>query len=452
MFDRMKSEMGMNNIVVKFANGFFQSTNNGILPLISTITQDEFLNQFRYQSIVTNEIMAERNKVNMVSFENLVGICYVQNTDNISLEEKKLIAKKLDTYDFVEYAYVENIETMKLLSKNQTSDQEKFTQLSLNDTPSFLHLQGYKDGITSTHIGIDAEYAWSIGITGQGIKIADIDGGFNYNHVNLKRESFVNVVNDPDWYKDEHATAVTGVMYANNVGFGVKGMVHGADRFYGISYYPHGKAGGILKGLSLLEAGDVFIYELQTKNDSRDRFIPSDYERAVWDVTNEGLKKGIIILMAAGNGDENLDLDIYSEYRNRPDNGVIRVGAGDKFQKKASFSTYGSMVHVQGWGTWNVVTTGYNGLYNDFHNNNYTKTFSGTSSATPIAASAAVAVQSWYKEQTGKVLTPHEMRALLIDTGTHQQHKDAEEKEHIGPIPNVRNAINELSRRMALLK
>lgn len=143
----------------------------------------------------------------------------------------------------------------------------------------------------------------------------------------------------------------------------------------------------------------------QVEHAAPQNYVPADFNHAVWDVTQEALKAGIIIMMAAGNGNENLDLDIYSEYRNRIDNGVIRVGGGDRSCRNINISTYGSMIHVQGW-VESVTTTGYGYLYNGGPNNNYTKEFNGTSSATPIAASAAVAIQSWYKQQTGHVLTP----------------------------------------------
>lgn len=166
-------------------------------------------------------------------------------------------------------------------------------------------------------------------------------------------------------------------------------MVHGADAYYFVSETPDGRAGGIAKGLTLLNIGDVFVYEMQTGGVSNE-YVPVDYNKAaVWDVTREALKAGILVVAAAGNGNVNLDDEVYDEYRNRPDNGIIRVGAGDEHLKKANFSTYGSMIHLQGWGTWNVVF-------------------------------AVVAVQSWYKEQTGKLLSPLGMRELLIETGMPQ--------------------------------
>ncbi|HGJ5875616.1 MAG TPA: hypothetical protein ACHBX0_03435 [Arsenophonus sp.] len=55
-----------------------------------------------------------------------------------------------------------------------------------------------------------------IGITGQGIHYADIEGGFDFNHVNLRRKSFINL--SPEYpLKNEHGTVVAGIMYAKNM-------------------------------------------------------------------------------------------------------------------------------------------------------------------------------------------------------------------------------------------
>ncbi|WGL99855.1 S8 family serine peptidase (plasmid) [Arsenophonus sp. aPb] len=438
--------MEKHNIVIKFNREVIRSRNNQELILKSVATQDNFLTQFNFKSIVTDEMLLPQNRINTVNFENLAGICYVQNTDNMSLEEKESLAQKISTYDFVEYAYVEKLAPMELPYNPQVNNKEPLINKTVHNTPNFTHLQEYKSGVTSTHIGIDMEYAWSLGIAGQGISIADIEWGFNFDHINLKRHNFVDYVPTTNPLNNEHGTAVAGVMYAKDINFGVKGMVHDAESFYGISEISYGRAAGISLGLRALRAGDIFVYEMQTGGITG-KYVPADFDYAVWDVTQEALNAGIIVIGAAGNGSENLDQDIYYEYRNRPDRGVIRVGAGDELLKKANFSTYGSMVHVQGWGG-NVVTTGYDGLYNGGPNNNYTNGFNGTSSATPIVASAAVAIQSWYKQQTGQVLTPREMRALLIETGTPQNINVSEGNEHIGPLPNVRSAITEMRRRL----
>lgn len=84
----------------------------------------------------------------------------------------------------------------------------------------------------------------------------------------MKRDNFIPLVVSDDDDDDEinHGTAVAGVMYAKDLGFGVKGMVHDADALYGISVKPYDAAGGIIRGLQHLRAGDIFIYELSIQS------------------------------------------------------------------------------------------------------------------------------------------------------------------------------------------
>ena len=64
-----------------------------------------------------------------------------------------------------------------------------------------------------------------------------------------------------------------------------------------------------------------------------------------------------------------------------------------------------------------VKTAGCGDLFGD-DNHTYTANFSGTSSASALVAGAAAVIQSWYKDHTNSVLTPIQMRDLLIRTGT----------------------------------
>ncbi|MGN6027393.1 S8 family serine peptidase [Proteus mirabilis] len=114
----------------------------------------------------------------------------------------------------------------------------------------------------------------------------------------------------------------------------------------------------------------------------------------------------------------------------------MRVGAGSPYTlNRLPFSTHGSPIHVQAWGE-DVTTAGYGDLFHGDGNNKYTANFSGTSSACALVAGAAAVIQSWYKDKTNTVLTPIEMRELLIKTGTYPSLN-----EKIGPLPNVNNAI-----------
>lgn len=355
------------------------------------------------------------------------GLLYVKEAPSMTPEKVLALANEFEQLDIVEYAAMEPV-----------------TPPPPPATPDFTSYQTYKldvDNSAPGIRGINIQYAWSIGVTGQGIKIADIEWGYNKNHEDLVTTTCVEILPPPDDQYKDHGTAVAGVLMSKNNTFGMTGMVYGADACYIVSERNQGRPNGIAAGLAKLGAGDVFLYEMQTGGQNG-QYVPADFNQAVWDMTKKATDLGVIVVAAAGNGNQNLDDAYYASYRARGDNGAITVGAGTKVNRnKASFSTYGSTVHVQGWGDWSVASTGYTSLYNGGANAGYTRDFSGTSSATPIVASAVVAIQSWYKARTGKVIAPRTMRAVLIRTGIPQGTGG-----HIGPLPNIKAAIEDLTR------
>src|SRR5690606_18534448 len=166
---------------------------------------------------------------------------------------------------------------------------------------------------------------------------------------------------------------------------------------------------------------------------------------------------GMVVVMAAGNGGQNLDAPIFSTgngghwpFLPENDSGAIIVGAGvagpgfgvGTPRARLSFSTYGSRVNLQGWGQ-SVWTTGYGGAYDDEGPSLYfTSSFSGTSSASPIVAGACALVQSVYKARNdGATLTSRQMRDLLVSTGLPQQDGSFPASQNIGPLPNVAAAV-----------
>ncbi|HGJ5874148.1 MAG TPA: S8 family serine peptidase [Arsenophonus apicola] len=431
--------MKKDKIIIKFNQNVIAYRKNNNLLLKPLALQNNLFNQLGYIAVVPDEILQTQGQISNINFSSLSGMFYIKGSESLTVNEKQQLLTQLNGYDFIEYAELE-------CTRLASSILSRSEQLNDIETPDFTKKQEYKLGAGQFWTGIDMEYAWSLGVTGKGIRIADIEAAFNYQHINLQRDSFIPLVvsDDVNELEINHGTAVAGVMYAKELGFGVKGMVHGADALYGISVKPYDAAGGIVRGLQHLRAGDIFIYELsiQSRADDDTTQVPADFCQSVWDITKAATDAGIIIIAAAGNGGENLDDDFYAPYRARGDNGAIRVGAGSKNQICRAFSTYGkTMIHVQAWGD-SVVTTGFGTLYDGGPNNNYANNFDGTSAATPIVASAAIAIQSWYKQQTGRVLTPKEMRSLLIETGTPQ--RPGFINNHIGPLPNVRNAINVL--------
>ncbi|MCM3904970.1 MAG: S8 family serine peptidase [Pyrinomonadaceae bacterium] len=202
-------------------------------------------------------------------------------------------------------------------------------------------------------------------------------------------------------------------------------------------------------------AGDVILIEQQATvcGLATTNYGPNEWLSSVFDAIQVAVAQGIVVIEAAGNGGVNLDQAACDGRFDRTvrDSGAIIVGAGyppssGVDRQRIEFSTFGSRVDLQGWGR-DVATTGYGNLYQnpdaptnpDFW---YTGIFSGTSSASPIAAGAAANVQGIAFDQSGIPLTPLQIRTLLVQTGSPQLGNTA---EHIGPRPDLRQAIAQLT-------
>jgi serine protease len=332
-------------------------------------------------------------------------------------------------------------------------------------TPSFESYQGY---LGAAPHGIDAPAAWRRGVRGQAVWFADIEGGWNSKHEDLPGERITHVggryINDPHWRA--HGTAVLGEVVGLDNGKGVVGIAPAVERVFTSSIGGIPTAEAIDNAAEALRPGDVLLIELQGGG-PRGRFLPMEYWDDNFDAIQAATLRGVVVIEAAGNGAENLDHRAYGGKltRGNRDSGAIMVGAGgpprEGFVDRArlDFSNYGSRVDVQGWGR-KVATVDYGDLqscagpemeragftpargndaaYTDRH---YTGEFAGTSSASPIVAGAAILVQS-YAKQRGRVLTPHEIRDLLVETGTPQTSDPA---KHIGPRPDLARALPRLS-------
>ena len=308
-----------------------------------------------------------------------------------------------------------------------------------NITPDFTQYQQYlnmpEKTININKInGLGISEAWKQEAYGQGIQVADIEWDFNLSHHDLSTDNITPLLpfNEKTSQAD-HGTAVAGLIMGKKDGKGITGLAYKLDMFYAISELTCGRIDAIIASKRILHAGDIVLYEMQTICEHQ-AYVPADYEMHIWEATRALTDAGIIVIMAAGNG--GVDLPAYESYRQRHDNNSIRVGAGSPYTlNRLPFSTHGSPIHVQAWGE-DVATAGYGDLFRSDDNHTYTANFSGTSSASALVAGAAAVIQSWYKDHTNSVLTPIQMRDLLIRTGTFPLLNDK-----IGPLPNVNNAI-----------
>ena len=311
-------------------------------------------------------------------------------------------------------------------------------------TSNYFDRQGYHNGPA----GLNMAAAWAHpGGRGEGITIADAEFGYRADH-----EDHCAVVPEPGqtmhptvislgWH--DHGTAVLGELVGGDNGYGVTGLVPDADAMFFFEWTLEGqrRVAAVTAAVAAVGAGDIVLLEMQTSGPGGG-FAPAELNPSVWLVTRLGVDRGVVVVAAAGNGNQDLDSAPYAEYRGRGDSGAIIVGAGrsDTSRDKLGFSTFGSRVNVHGWGE-NVFTAGYGSftIVGGDMNQSYTSTFSGTSSASPFVASAAASLQGIYQAATGEPMDPADLRQLLIDTG-----KPQGSGGHIGPYPDMATAVETL--------
>lgn len=313
-------------------------------------------------------------------------------------------------------------------------------------TPDLSGNQGY----AGPDPGIDAEAAWALGLSGAGVRLADCEYGWNPDHEDLVDAGLVlepGQTIHPSVYAngwDSHGTAVAGETTAVANAYGCTGLAHGSPLYVYTEWSVEQglrRLTSISNAISDSAAGDVVLLEMQTTGPGGG-YGPAELDPAIHAVVSAGTAAGVVVVGAAGNGNQDLDSGAYATYMGWGDSGAILVGAGtdSSSHSKLSFSTYGSRVNVQGWGT-SVFSLGYGDFaqYGGDKDQRYTAFFSGTSSASPIVASACCLLQERAKQVHGAPLDPLLLRQLLIDTGRPQGSGG-----HIGPLPDLAAAIADL--------
>lgn len=330
---------------------------------------------------------------------------------------------------------------------------------------NFEPSQGY---LHSAPNGIGAMEVWDQpGAKGERITICDIEGAWNLTHEDLPAGIAAlggTMIDDIGWR--DHGTAVLGEMVAQPNAFGAVGISHKAKAVVHSAVIggAFNAAAAITNAAAALKAGDVILIELHAPSPVTGKFIAMQYWSDIFSAIVAATAKGITVVEAAGNGNEDFDQAIYNGTGLQKDSGAIVVGAGippTNFfdiqgfgaakpgyssigvpRSRIFFSNYGKIVNVQAWG-WHVTTLGYGDAQGGASENNwYTLRFSGTSSASPIVTGAVAAIQGRAKAAKGAPLSPDKVRQLLIKTGTPQQAgPGVPVSQKIGPQPNLKKAI-----------
>jgi hypothetical protein len=318
--------------------------------------------------------------------------------------------------------------------------------------------------------GIGAEEVWSLaGARGKGVTICDIEGNWNRRHEDLPAGIPLlggTVINDLGWRN--HGTAVLGEMVSISDDRGCVGISHQAKAAVhsAVINGVFNAAGAISNATSQLTAGDVILIELQATGPNG-KYVAMQFWSDIFTAIKVAVEKGITVVEAAGNGDENFDLASFNNTGLQKDSGAIIVGAGvpptnhvdfagfgagipsyaplGVPRSRIFFSNYGKIVNVQAWG-WHVTTLGYGDAQGGVSENTwYTLRFSGTSSASPIVTGSVACLQGRAKAKNGAPLTPQKVRDILMSTGTPQQAGPGVPlTQNIGPQPNLVEAMKKV--------
>jgi subtilisin family serine protease len=331
-------------------------------------------------------------------------------------------------------------------------------------TRLFEPAQGY---LYSAPDGIGAADVWGLaGAKGKGVTICDIEGAWNTKHEDLPAGIPLiggTMLADLGWRN--HGTAVLGEMISVADHKGCVGISHEAKAVVHSAFIGgvFNLAQALTNATAQLKKGDVILIELQATGPNG-KYVAMQYWSDIFSAIVAATAKGITVVEAAGNGDENFDLPIFNNTGLQKDSGAIVVGAGipptnfldfdgdggfgAAYQKlgvprsRIWFSNYGKIVNVHGWG-WHVTTLAYGDLQGDASENKwYTLRFSGTSSASPIVTGAVACLQGRAKAKNGAPMSPAKVRKILMATGTPQvPGPGVPLAQRIGPLPNLARAM-----------
>ena len=133
-------------------------------------------------------------------------------------------------------------------------------------TPDFMVNQTY----IGPNPGLNMQYAWDLGLKGEGIRVRDVEYGFNKNHEDLNEVNAflapnMTIAEDALTYS-QHGTAVVGIIIAGNDGYGMTGLAHEASE---VILFPewqeigYNRINAVNQSIQNSTAGDVIMYEMQ---------------------------------------------------------------------------------------------------------------------------------------------------------------------------------------------
>jgi hypothetical protein len=261
--------------------------------------------------------------------------------------------------------------------------------------------------------GVDAIYAWGVaGGAGDGIRVADIEGGWRLDHEELIAAR-INRLSVFGSRNVDHGTACAGIVVASDNGVGTVGIVPNAglelitdDRGGAVS----GTAVAILIAAAHLGPGDVLLLEVANPfRPGNEPEVLVEFEPAIQTAIGIATARDITVIEPAGNGGVDLDAFPFLAHT-RPGSptfsGAIVVGAAElNFAINTwsrTFSSFGSRV--------DCFAAGRSIRAPSAAGTNTYQLFGGTSGASAIIAGAAASLQGMTRAANRAPLPPADVR------------------------------------------
>ena len=301
------------------------------------------------------------------------------------------------------------------------------------ETKNDLNIQGQNDGLNWGPNLIQAPALWEQGINGDGIIVGVVDGMVDVSHQQLRTNILVNTkeipnngidddgngfiddymgvqinseVNDPS--KNRHGSHVSGTIVADPAAGPVEGIAPKAKVIPAqfIANDGGGSIGDAIIGMNYVVSRGAKIINLSWGAGPCNE-IPA-LKAALQQISD----KGVLIVTAAGNGDDfgvGLNVDINPTYPSAYNFlNQLNVAATTFDDYMISFSNYGSRtVHVAAPGV-NIYST---------TPGNKVEPMSGTSMAAPMTSGSAALIWSAFPKATANQVKQAIMRSVDIIPG-----------------------------------
>lgn len=374
------------NVLSKYSQGIKR---NGVGFEIARVHSTEhvvkkYLDKNPKRSAIAPEELEEEAVNNLENkYEKALYLDYqVELPKNVNLDEV-LEALKKDAN--VDYAQKDMLNELKM-----TPNDPYFT----NDARDDRKLWGLK--------AIGADKAWDL-TQGEEIIVAVVDSGVDSKHPDLVNNLWRNAkgthgydFSDKDDYPDDadgHGTHVAGTIGATgNNGIGVIGVAPKV-KIMAAKIFPNAYDTVCANALRYVVDNGARVI-----NNSWGPTGRSPSNPAVEKVIDYAHSKGVVVVFAAGNSNDNADYYSGANYSK-----TISVAAVDKYYRRASFSNYGKTVDIAAPGV-SIMSTWPNNKYNSIQ---------GTSMASPHVAGLAALILS-----KNPKLTNEEVRTILKNTAT----------------------------------